>query len=691
MKYSVHTLILIAVAILVLTCCLPNYLAQAQEPASWYMFGHDLSNSRYSTSTAPQTSQTLWTATLNSAVRSSVTISGDTAYVGTMSGTVYALSASTGQTIWTFETGTKIFTTPTVTNNIVYVGDVDSWIYYALNAQDGSLIWSFKTGGGTFSSVTVANNIAYIGSTDRNMYALNANTGASIWNFTTIGEIRDSPAVVDGVIYFGCFSGSSDVGSGRLYALNADTGKEIWSVPTQDSDTYSNSSPSVADGAVYVGSTDHHLYAFHTSDGSQIWSFPTPGKVSSSPAVYNGIVYVGCESGDFYAVNAATGSQVWSYAASGVFYSSPTVADGLVFVGNYGDDTVYAFNAATGSVVWSYTTGSGVFSSPTVSGGVMFVGSYDSKVYAFGTSFSPESTSNPPSPSSSPSPLPSPSTEPSTLEITTHAWAPPPVNGAEATIVCVGAVAAMTIVVAAATSAPVSVSSGFLNKLLGKIRELIPDVVKKWIESFVKSKNKLKIEEKQGSPFIPTKSEIIVYVLSILLLTFSFAYVKVTTLSEFWVVLPTFIITSLIVSLVKTYLITVYTRRHGVWAEYKLWYFGVAMFLISTVAFRVPFSSPTRKVNHSKNFTENIGFRLSLAGIFVTLAFAALFFVLMISGFTLIGSSGLAMCLISAFFDTFPIKPMGGADLFKYKKIAWAGVFFGTLALYIIWIVTIAG
>jgi hypothetical protein len=325
----------------------------------------------------------------------------------------------------------------------------------------------------------------------------------------------------------------------------------------------------------------------------------------------------------------------------------------------------------------------------------MFVGSYDSKVYAFGTSFSPESTSNQPtnqpSPSSSTSPLPSSSTEPSALEITTHAWAPPPVNTAEATIVTVGAVAAMTVVVAAVTSAPVSVSSGFLDKLLGKIRELIPDTAKKWIESFIKSKNKLKIEEKQGSPFIPTKSEIIVYVLSILLLTFSFAYVKVATLNEFLVVLPTFIITSLIVSLVKTYLVTVYTRRHGVWAEYKLWYFGLAMFLISTVAFRVPFSSPTRKVNHSKNFTDNIGFRLSLAGIFLTLSFAAFFFALMISGFTLIGSSGLAMCLISAFFDTFPIKPMGGADLFKYNRIAWAGVFFGTLALYVIWIVTLAG
>jgi outer membrane protein assembly factor BamB/Zn-dependent protease len=674
---------------------MPNFMTQGQtgssEPASWYMFGHDLSNSRFSTSTAPRNNQTLWTATLDSAVRSSVTISGEVAYVGTMAGTVYALNASTGLTIWTFSTGTKIFTTPTVTNGLVYVGDADGWIYYALNAQDGSLVWSFRTGGGTFSSVTVSNNIAYIGSTDGNMYALNANTGASIWNFTAIGQIRDSPAVVDGVIYFGCFAGTTDVGSGQLYALNAATGNQIWSAPTGDSDTYSNSSPSVVNGVVYVGSTDHHLYAFRASDGSQIWSFSTPAKVSSSPSVHNGVVYVGCESGTFYAVNAATGEQIWSYPTNGIIYSSPAVADGLVYIGDYSEDTVYAFDAATGSVVWSYLTGGGVFSSPTVSGGVMFVGSFGGQVYAFGTSFSPENIINQPLTTASPSSLPSPSTEPPPLKITTVAWAPTPANGAEATIVTFAAVTAVAVVVAAATTAPASASSGFLDKLLDKIRELFPDTVKKWVESLIKSKRKIKIEEKQGSPFVPTKSEIIVYVLSIALLTFSFAYVKVNTLSEFLVVLPTFIITSLIVSLVKTYLITVYTRKHGVWAEYRLWYFGLVMFLVSTVAFKVPFSSPTRKVNHSKNFTDRIGFRLSLVGIFVTLAFALLFFVLLVSGFTLIGSSGLAMCLISAFFDTFPIKPMGGADILKFNKISWAGLFFGTMALYGVWIATLAG
>jgi outer membrane protein assembly factor BamB len=645
--------------------------APSNPSESWYMFGHDLSGARYSTSSAPKTNQILWQKSLDGAVRSAVTISGSTAYTGCFGGSVYALDASNGNILWNYKTRGDVWSTPTAVNGMVYVGSND-WSVYAIKANTGGLDWSFPTGGGVFASPTVVDDVVYVGSTDNNMYALNANTGAKLWSFPSAGQIRDSAAVVNGVVYFGCFVGSSDVGSGNLYALNANTGTQIWFAPTGDSDTYTNSSPAVVGGTVYVGSTDHHLYAFRTSDGTQIWNFPTPAKVSSSPAVHNGIVYVGCESGDFYAINAASGTQVWSYQTGGAVYSSPAIADGVVYVGSYGSDKVYAFDAASGNVLWSYSTGSSVFSAPTVSGGVMFVGSYDNSVYAFGTAFTPGSTS----------------TETGALD---SAWAPSPINGAMASVISVGAVSIAAVAVAAATSVPATTASGFFDKLIGKVRELMPDTLKKWIEDFISSKRKLKIEEKHGSPFLPTKPEILVYAISILILTFAFAYVKVGTLSEFLTVLPTFILTSLIVGLVKTYLLTVYARKRGVWAEYKLWYFGTAMFLISTIAFKAPFSSPTRKVHHSKNYTERLGFLLSVTAIIVTLGFAAIFFGLLVSGFALIGGAGLAMCLISAFFETFPIKPMGGVEIYKYSKIWWAILFFGTLALYVAWIALLAG
>jgi hypothetical protein len=270
--------------------------------------------------------------------------------------------------------------------------------------------------------------------------------------------------------------------------------------------------------------------------------------------------------------------------------------------------------------------------------------------------------------------------------VTGTTWVPSANSGAVASVVTVGAVGAGAIVAAAVSTVPVTTSVGFLDKAVDKLRDLLPDTLKKWLESLISSKRKLKVEEKRGSPYLPTKPEIIVYALSVLILTFSFAYVKVSSFTEFMVVLPVFVSTSLIVGLVRTYILTVFARSRGVWTEYKLWYFGVAMFLISSLAFRMPFSSPTQKVHHSKNYTQRLGFYLSIADIVITLVFAGIFLVLLKSGFALIGSSGLAMCLIAVFFDTLPIKPMGGVSIFKYNKKYWAILFLTTLALYIIWL-----
>jgi hypothetical protein len=179
--------------------------------------------------------------------------------------------------------------------------------------------------------------------------------------------------------------------------------------------------------------------------------------------------------------------------------------------------------------------------------------------------------------------------------------------------------------------------------------------------------------------------------LSVIISTISFSYVKIISFDQFLIILPAFFATSILVSLVRTYLLTLYARRKGVWTEYKLWYFGIGLFLLTTFALKSPFSSPTRSVHHSRNFTEKLGGFLALAALMITLGFAGLFFILLKSGFVLIGGTGLAMCLISAFLDTFPIEPMSGKDIFKYNKAIWAALFFATLALYAAWLMQLLG
>jgi hypothetical protein len=297
---------------------------------------------------------------------------------------------------------------------------------------------------------------------------------------------------------------------------------------------------------------------------------------------------------------------------------------------------------------------------------------------AFSSSFSPSVS---PSPSSSPIS--------SSGDVTKTAWVPAPANGAVASIFAISAVSISSLIFAAASSAPAGAASSFFGKLIDKIRELMPATIKKWLEDFIASKRKLKIDEKTGSPYLPTKSEAIVYGLSILFSTFAFSYVKVNNLDQILIIIPTFFATSILVSFARTYLLAVYTRKKGVWTEYKLWPFGLGLFLLSTLAFRTPFSSPTRTVRHSKNFTARLAGFLSCAAIFITLGFAAFFFILYKSGFALIGGTGLAMCLISAFFDTFPIEPMSGRSVYKYNKALWGILFVITLTLYVLWIAQI--
>src|SRR5579863_773985 len=88
------------------------------------------------------------------------------------------------------------------------------------------------------------------------------------------------------------------------------------------------SSPAVADGTVYVGSSDDNLYAVSAATGKKRWSFKTPSPVEASPAVANGLVYTGTgsEGPSFFALDQKTGKKRWSFVTNGEVISSPVLA-----------------------------------------------------------------------------------------------------------------------------------------------------------------------------------------------------------------------------------------------------------------------------------------------------------------------------------------------------------------------------
>ena len=84
-----------------------------------------------------------------------------------------------------------------VANGLAYIGS-DSGTLYALGARDGIVHWQRQLSANVsvFSSV---NNIAYA-TVAKSVYAINATTGATLWHFQT-GKDISQLQVSDGAVY----------------------------------------------------------------------------------------------------------------------------------------------------------------------------------------------------------------------------------------------------------------------------------------------------------------------------------------------------------------------------------------------------------------------------------------------------------------------------------------------------------
>ena len=190
-------------------------------------------------------------------------------------------------------------------------------------------------------------------------------TNNILWSYPTeIVIFESSPTVFNNKIYIGSYDC-------KIYCLDADNGDFIWSYSTGD---IILSSPAVAGGKVYIGSCDHKVYCLDAVNGDFIWSYTTGNPVDSSPAVCNGRVYIGSIDGKVYCLDAATGDFIWSCTTGGRITSSPAVCDGKVYVGS-SNWAFYCLNASDGRCIWAYPTGGWVVSSPAVVNGKVYVGS----------------------------------------------------------------------------------------------------------------------------------------------------------------------------------------------------------------------------------------------------------------------------------------------------------------------------
>jgi outer membrane protein assembly factor BamB len=151
-----------------------------------------------------------------------LTADGDAVYLGTVAGTLYAISTARGQVRWTYHPGSGIESALAVADGLVYLKDNNGNVH-AVSTVSGKQAWSRASVPTGLGGVTAAGGRVYY-SIDLAVQALDAKTGAPAFAFTPSGTASVTtsgtatflftPAVAGGMVFVGCSDDS-------LYAFRA--------------------------------------------------------------------------------------------------------------------------------------------------------------------------------------------------------------------------------------------------------------------------------------------------------------------------------------------------------------------------------------------------------------------------------------------------------------------------------------
>ena len=243
-----------------------------------------------------------WKFATGNVVHSSPAVWNGTVYVGSWDRYFYALDAKSGALHWKFQTGDDrtiynqvgIAGSPAVSNGIVYFGCRDSF-FYALDAKSGTLRWkNDHHGSWVIGSPALADGAVYYTTSDEKVfYAVDAATGASRFTLPYGAFAFSSPSLAGGVAYFGTFDG-------RLYSVDTRT-KSFGAIFSTDASAANLPAHLDAKGALDVGS----FYASATFEGivvglNKIYGL---GSIAGSPALADGTLFIGSTDGTLYALN----------------------------------------------------------------------------------------------------------------------------------------------------------------------------------------------------------------------------------------------------------------------------------------------------------------------------------------------------------------------------------------------------
>ena len=301
----------------------------------------------------------LWKFTTGARIKSSVTVAGGKVYIGPDDGNVYCLDTKNGSILWITETGgyieaafkavTGIRSSPIVVDDKVYVGSLDTNLY-CLNADSGDIVWQFRTEGYITSSPAVSDGVVYVTSKEPSsgsLYKIDATKGTQIWKcdipYVLIADrgtdLQVSPTVANGIVFVGA-------NKQNYYGVNATTGEIEW--------TYVTTEGSEGIGGYLVASAGYHdgqffvvdmffITSLNASNGEVVWQSWIGTELYTSPTYADGKVYVTTDRRFVYILNATNGNRLSFFETDSNSWSAPSVYEGRLYLGS-NDGNIYCLD-----------------------------------------------------------------------------------------------------------------------------------------------------------------------------------------------------------------------------------------------------------------------------------------------------------------------------------------------------------
>jgi outer membrane protein assembly factor BamB len=252
----------------------------------------------------------------------------------------------------------------------LYVGTHDGKVRCRFRGRDA---WIFQAGGAILAAPSIAGETLMVAGGDGKLSALNRFTGAVRWQNDVHEELTTSPTVAEGRV----FVMSSEQ---SITAVDLKDGKTVWKFhrdPPGGFTIRGDARPLLSHGSVFAAFADGTVAALDPQDGVVKWTRPVSGPTGDYLDVDwidapegDSRLYVASAKAGVVALDAVSGDAVWTTAVPG---ANHVLTDGPRIIAG-GRGLVIALDRLTGATLWKLDLGKDRYpTQPVIANGIVLV------------------------------------------------------------------------------------------------------------------------------------------------------------------------------------------------------------------------------------------------------------------------------------------------------------------------------